>query len=44
MQGVLIRRHTELDVYKRAFSAAMRIFELVKGGFRGKSVIRLFCC
>ncbi|MEY2880161.1 MAG: hypothetical protein RLZZ15_2541 [Verrucomicrobiota bacterium] len=25
-----IRRHTELDVYRRAFAAAMRLFELSK--------------
>ena len=25
-----IRRHTELDVYKRAFSAAMQVFEVTK--------------
>ena len=28
---MIIRRHTELDVYNRAFAAAMRIFELTKG-------------
>jgi four helix bundle protein len=27
---MLIRRHTELDVYKRAFAAAMQIFEVTK--------------
>ncbi len=27
---MIIRRHTELDVYNRAFAAAMRIFELTK--------------
>jgi len=26
-----IRRHTDLDVYKKAFAAAMKIFELSKG-------------
>jgi four helix bundle protein len=26
----VIRRHTDLEVYKRAFAAAMRIFELTK--------------
>jgi len=26
----LIRRHTDLEVYRRAFAAAMRIFELTK--------------
>jgi len=26
----LVRRHTDLEVYKRAFAAAMRIFELTK--------------
>jgi len=26
-----IRRHTDLEVYRRAFKAAMRIFELSKG-------------
>ena len=26
----LIRRHTELDVYKKAFSAAMCLFEVTK--------------
>jgi 23S rRNA-intervening sequence protein len=25
-----IRRHTDLEVYQRAFAAAMRIFELTK--------------
>ena len=27
---MVIRRHTELEVYKRAFAAAMRIFEVTK--------------
>lgn len=27
---MVIRRHTELDVFNRAFAAAMRIFELTK--------------
>jgi four helix bundle protein len=27
---LVIRRHTELEVYKRAFTAAMRIFEVTK--------------
>ena len=27
----MVNRHTELDVYKRAFAAAMRLFELSKG-------------
>jgi four helix bundle protein len=26
----LVRKHTELDVYKKAFAAAMRIFEVTK--------------
>ncbi|MFN7928592.1 MAG: four helix bundle protein [Blastocatellia bacterium] len=26
----VVRRHTDLDVYKRAFAVAMRIFELTK--------------
>jgi four helix bundle protein len=31
VHGKLIRRHTELEVYRKAFAAAMRIFELTKG-------------
>ena len=27
---MVIRRHTELDVYKRAYAAAMHVFELTK--------------
>jgi four helix bundle protein len=27
---MLVRRHTELDVYQRAFAAAMKIFEVTK--------------
>jgi four helix bundle protein len=27
---MLVRRHTELNVYKRAFAAAMQIFEVTK--------------
>jgi four helix bundle protein len=27
----LVRRHTDLDVYKRAFDAAMHLFEVSKG-------------
>ena len=30
-QGRTAQRHTELEVYQRAFSAAMRLFELSKG-------------